>query len=102
MRRRPVPWDALGRPRLAAAWAALTEGHGVPGDQIELIGVYGPVPAQGVVAASVGRVGRVARIALGPAPAGAGAPAGADLALARHVPTGDLLSAVIPRATPSA
>lgn len=91
MRRAPLAWNTVGRERLRAAWDAVRAAH--PGDaqELELVGIYGPVPVSALAGAAVGD-DRVAHLAFGPH---RGAPRAGDLALARHLGEGRLVSAVV-------
>lgn len=91
MCRAPLAWDTIGRERLRAAWDAVRAAHAPDAQQIELVGVYGPVPVSALAGAAVGD-DRVAHLALGPH---RGAPRAGDLALARHRGEGRLVSAVV-------
>lgn len=92
-RRRRVAWDAIDRVRLASAWRRILLDHRLPAEELELVGVYGPLPlglVEGVMLETDGRLAlRLARRALA-------APFG-DMAIARHVPSGRLLQSAHPR-----
>lgn len=91
-RRRRVPWGELGRERILAAWSRLVREHVVPAEQLRLLGVFGPAPLGAVAAIAYDPDRDRALIALRrtrvPGPAG-------DLALARHLPTGRLLTTAV-------
>ncbi len=87
MRRTPVAWQNISPDRLRAAWQAILVEHGHPGADLELVGVYGPLPVDSVVSVALA-ADRRAVIDLAGDARGVGA---GDLALARHKPTGRLL-----------
>jgi hypothetical protein len=93
-RRRRVPWELIRRERLLAAWARILREHGLEADDVRLVGVFGPLPLGALFGAALDPDGERAVISLRrtrvPGPPG-------DLALARHVPSGRLVSAAIPR-----
>jgi hypothetical protein len=94
-RRVRVPWERLGRERLLRAWACVLRGHALPAEELRLVGVFGPAPLGAVEGVALDGDGERALIALRrtriPGPAG-------DVVLARHVPSGRLVTVTIPEA----
>lgn len=91
VRRSRVPWPDLGRERLATAWGRVQTEHAGAG-QLELVGVYGPVPIEALESVALDGDGRLAmtfgrRGLLGPR---------GDVALARVVATGRLVRCDVP------
>lgn len=87
MRRTPIAWTHITPDRLRAAWQAILADHGHPGTDLELVGVYGPLPVNAITTIAVA-ADRRATLGLAPDTA---PPTAGDLALARHTPTGRLL-----------
>ena len=91
VRRARVPWQELGRERLATAWGRIQTEHGAAGE-LALVGVFGPVPVEALESVALDADGRLAmtfsrRGLLGPR---------GDVALARVVATGRLVRCDIP------
>jgi hypothetical protein len=95
-RRRRAGWTGIDRGRLARAWGRMLADHGLPGDELTLIGLYGPVPLGLVAGVALEPDGRVA---LRLARARSTGPPG-DVVLARHAPTGRLLRVDVAAAGP--
>jgi hypothetical protein len=91
MRRAPLAWDRVERDRLRAAWDAVRVAHAQDAADLELVGIYGPVPVSALAGAAVGD-DRVAHLAFG---SHRGTPVVGDLAFARHRGEGRLVSAVV-------
>lgn len=87
MRRTPVAWQHISPDRLRAAWQAILVEHGHPGADLELVGVYGPLPVDAVMSVALAADRRAVIGLSGDARRGGAG----DLALARHKPTGRLL-----------
>jgi hypothetical protein len=94
VRRRRADWASLDRHRLAVAWGRMLADHGLPGDLLNLVGLYGPVPLGLLRGVALEPDGRVA-MRLGRARS-AGPPG--DVVLARHTGDGRLLRVDVPRA----
>ncbi|HMM48672.1 MAG TPA: hypothetical protein PKE32_03550 [Miltoncostaeaceae bacterium] len=92
MRRAPLAWGELPRARLAVAWRAVRAAHGGEAADLELVGVYGPVPLSALTGVALGP-GRVAVLSLAQHRR---APLAGDLALARRRADGSLVSAAVP------
>jgi hypothetical protein len=88
-----IDWERVGRERLLRAWKGVLREHGLPSGDVRLVGVFGPAPlgaVDGVALAADGESAVIAfRATRAPGPAG-------DVALARHVPTGRLLTVLVP------
>jgi hypothetical protein len=93
MHRAPLAWHRLERDRLRAAWDAVRLAYARDPADLELVGIYGPVPVSALAGAVVGG-DRVAHLAFGPH---RGTPVVGDLAFARHRGGGRLVSAVVTR-----
>lgn len=91
-RRHRAAWDAIERLRLAAGWRQVLVDHRLPAEQLELVGIYGPLPlglVDGVLLEGDGRLAvTLARRAVSGPPG--------DVAIARHVPSGRLLRSALP------
>jgi len=91
-RRARTPWEAVGRDRLLQAWKAVLRDHVLPADDVRLVGLFGPAPLGAVESVALDPSGEVAIVAL--RPTRVPGPPG-DIALARHVPTGRLLTVLL-------
>jgi hypothetical protein len=91
VRRRRVPWDAVARERLAAAWGRVQIEHSSLGELL-LVGIFGPVPIDAVEAVALEPDGRLAMTFS----RRAGSIRLGDVALARRVATGSLVRSDIP------
>lgn len=93
-RRTRLPWSQIPQERLLVAWTRVVREHALPADELRLIGVFGPAPLGAVDGVALDPDGERALLSLHrtrvPGPTG-------DVALARHLPTGRLLSAVVER-----
>ncbi|MCB9010620.1 MAG: hypothetical protein H6531_02175 [Actinobacteria bacterium] len=86
-------WDSLSRARLAVAWQRVVADHGFPGEELQLHGLFGPVPFHAVGAVALRGDGRLlVRVQ----PSRRVGPVG-DVVLARHQPTGQLLRSDVAR-----
>lgn len=86
-RRRRVDWGLIDRARLARDWARVLRDHGHPAEDVQLVGVFGPVALAAVGSVALTADGRLAVRLVRPRLPG---PAG-DVVIARHGPSGALL-----------
>jgi hypothetical protein len=88
-RRGRIDWELVGRERLLTAWKSVLREHGFPSGEVRLVGIYGPAPLGALESVALDSSGDAAIVALRrtrvPGPTG-------HVALARHVPTGRLLT----------
>lgn len=82
-----VDWGLMDRMRLARDWGRVLRDHRFPAEELQLIGVFGPIALAAVASVAMGADGRLAvRLARPRLPGPAG-----DVVIARHEPTGALL-----------
>lgn len=91
-RRRRIDWELVGRERLLRAWKGVLREHGLPAGEVRLVGIFGPAPLGALGSVALDASGNDAIVSLRrtrvPGPTG-------HVALARHVPTGRLLTVLI-------
>lgn len=91
-RRRRIEWERVGRDRLLAAWKSVLREHGLPAGEVRLVGIFGPTPLGALESVALDPSGDAAIVTLRrtrvPGPTG-------HVALARHVPTGRLLTVLL-------
>lgn len=91
-RRRRIDWELVGRERLLRAWKGVLREHGLPAGEVRLVGIFGPAPLGALESVALDASGHDAIVSLRrtrvPGPTG-------HVALARHVPTGRLLTVLI-------
>lgn len=92
-RRVRIPWEHVGRERLLRAWKGVLREHGLPAGEVRLVGIFGPTPLGAVDGVALDATGEAAVVAMRrtrvPGPIG-------HVALARHVPSGRLLTVLVP------
>jgi hypothetical protein len=92
-RRRRIDWELVGRDRLLRAWKSVLREHGFPAGEVRLVGIFGPAPLGALEGVALDASGDAAIVALRrsrvPGPTG-------HVALARHVPSGRLLTVLLP------
>lgn len=91
-RRARIPWESMGRDRLLQAWKAVLRDHALPAEDVRLVGIFGPAPLGAVESVRLDHSGEVAIVAL--RPTRVPGPPG-DVAFARHVPTGRMLTVLL-------
>ncbi|MFN8122015.1 MAG: hypothetical protein U0237_06245 [Thermoleophilia bacterium] len=82
-----VDWGLMDRVRLARDWGRVLRDHRFPAEELQLVGVFGPIALAAVASVALGADGRLAVRLTRPRLPG---PAG-DVVIARHEPTGTLL-----------
>lgn len=92
LRLRPQPWAMVARERLRAAWEQVRSAAHDRVEDLDLVGIYGPLPVDAVEAVTVAGVGRT--VAVSVASAGRSSRPG-DLVVARPRTGGEPLCVLV-------